>query len=974
MRILSFLLLFLPLIFGRLNGFSQAHGKVVGKVADTSGVTISDATVLLINQNDTLKTKTDTEGFFIFNKVKNENFTLNISLMGYQSFKQDYSFGKKKNLDLNDIQLQISSNMLKEVVIKSKPNPVRIMQDTIEYNAAAFKVFEGDNMADLIKQLPGLEVDDDYNVKSMGKNVVKLRVNGKDFFTNDVNEFIATLPAGIASKIQIIDDYGDQANFTGLKVGEPKKLINIVTKPGMDRGKFGSLEIKAGSNDQIGSKNKMNLWKGDKQTGLGLNYTTQNNGAGDSRNSAVSISHRDKIGKTGSIDFSYNANENSRAFIKEQAVETLSDLGTYYNSSESNGNSKDQRHSLNTNFSNQNKKWFLNGSVNTNYSKNENSNFSLNKQSGVTKQDFKNIGETDSRSPNININLNLSKRLKNKRNHLSAMLGFSVQDQNSNQLANTNTLYYNQQDQTLLKDSVLNRNIDNRNQSQSFSLSTNYSTAIGKAKDSLKSKSITFSYSLSLSNSYSNSATSVLSNITNEYRFVDSLSSELKSLFINQSFGVSYNKNNKKSRFTVGINARPILLYNHYINLNQKINNYNLNYSPTLAYMKMFKRGGLTLGYYGDSQSPSASQLQPIRNTQNLQNIIIGNPDLKPSFQHRLNGNYNYMEEKSGISIFSGISFSTSQNEIVNNVIVVPDTLGSYRQETRYENTNGTYNISGNYNISIPLQKKLFTLGYGGNIGVSNKAIFINNVRYFNSGLNFNQNITGTLNIKKASLTLNAGYNQVNNNNILGLQNNDVYVAMGLRSDVIITQDGNLGQGFGVMPPIFNPGQFTTTQFFITRTFSSSFNGRLRLKNFSLNGASRYSYSSNSNVNLQNANRNTQTLSFSLNGDITIEKVYKIGFNSSKRINTGFAIANQNPLLLGINFSRFFLKNKELSVTASASDLLNQGNMISRQVSGNSVIDSKNNVITRVFSLGISYNLSKFGARGTTYRVDPDLQ
>ncbi|MDP1194497.1 hypothetical protein Q6321_28075, partial [Klebsiella pneumoniae] len=86
---------------------------------------------------------------------------------------------------------------------------------------------------------------------------------------------------------------------------------------------------------------------------------------------------------------------------------------------------------------------------------------------------------------------------------------------------------------------------------------------------------------------------------------------------------------------------------------------------------------------------------------------------------------------------------------------------GSYKQETRYENTNGTYNLSGNYNISIPIKKNVFTAGYNGTIGVSNRALFINNTRYFNSGLNFSQNISGSLNFKKGNLTLGAGYNQV---------------------------------------------------------------------------------------------------------------------------------------------------------------------------------------------------------------------
>lgn len=957
------------MVLASLDGFSQANRKVAGKVADTSGVAISDATVLLINQKDTLKTKTDDDGHFSFSKIKDESFVLHIAIMGYYDFKQDYTFGKKRELKIENIKLKMASNMLKEVVIKAKPNPIRVMQDTVEYNAAAYQVFDGDNVADLIKQFSGIEVDDDYNVKSMGQNVVKLRVNGKDFFTNDVKEFIATLPAGIVSKIQIIDDYGDQANFTGLKIGEPQKLINIVTKPGMNRGKFGNLAINAGSNDQVGSKNRMNIWNGDKQTGLGLNYTTQNNGAGDSQNGSFSINHRDKIGKTGSYSVNYGLNQGKNAFTNEQAVETLSDLGTYYNLSQSNGKSKNAGHNLSSDINLINKTLYLNGYVNASLNNNSNNSASLNNQSGVNRQDFKNINQTEGSSPSVIGNMSFSKRLKDKRNHLSGNFSFNASSQKSNNLISTNTLYYNQQDQSLLKDSVLNRNIDNRNNSQGFAFSTSYALAISKPTDSFNIKHLSINYALSLTNSFNRSATEVLSNLTNDYRFVDSLSSELKSLFITQTIGLNYNQSNKKARFAIGFNARPTMLRNNYINLDQKINNNNFNYSPTLNYSRTIKKGKtLSVGYSGNNNSPSASQLQPIRNTQNLQNIVIGNPNLKPSFNHRLNANYNYIEEKSGASLFASANFSTTQNEIINNVIVIPDTLGSYKQETRYENTNGTYHLSGNYSISIPIKKKVFTAGYNGTIGLSNRALFINNTRYFNSGLNFSQQISGNLNFKKGSVTVGAGYNQVNNNNVQSFQNSFGYG--GLSSDIVINTGGMSIPG--MLPPTFNPGQLTTTQFFITRTFSSNVNGRLRLKDFNLNGSANYSQSSNSNGALQNANRDLQTLSLSLNGNGTIKKTYRIGVSVSKRINNGYAVANQNPLLIGANLSKFFLKNKSLSLTASASDLLNQGNMVSRQVSGNSVIDSRNNVITRVFSFGLTYNLSKFGARGTAFRVDPD--
>ncbi|RZL29793.1 MAG: carboxypeptidase-like regulatory domain-containing protein, partial [Pedobacter sp.] len=232
----SFLVLVLWLI-SAINVFAQSNKRVSGSVIDSTKTAVEGANVKIIAGNDTLQTTTNEKGYFSFAKIKSTSFALSISSMGYNSFSANYNFGDSKSLELNAIELKFAGNMLKEVEIKSKPNPIRIMQDTVEYNAAAYQVLEGDNVADLIKQFPGLEVDDEYNVKTMGKDMVKLRVDGKDFFTSNVKDFISKLPAAIVAKIQVIDDFGDEANFTGIKIGEPTKMLNIVTKPGMNKGK-----------------------------------------------------------------------------------------------------------------------------------------------------------------------------------------------------------------------------------------------------------------------------------------------------------------------------------------------------------------------------------------------------------------------------------------------------------------------------------------------------------------------------------------------------------------------------------------------------------------------------------------------------------------------------------------------------------------------------------------------------------------
>ncbi|MBB2146318.1 outer membrane beta-barrel protein [Pedobacter sp. LMG 31464] len=925
--------------------FAQNHKRVNGLVTDTSKTAISDANVLLIAGKDTLRTSTDVDGYFNFSRIKADQFSLKITITGYQEFSKSYSFGKEREMEIKGLELRFSGNMLKEVLIKGKPNPIRVMQDTVEYNAEAYQVFEGDNVADLLKQFPGLEIDDEYNVKTMGKEMVKLRINGKDFFTNNVKDFIAKLPAAIVAKIQIIDDFGDEANFTGIKIGEPTKMLNIVTKPGMNKGQFGNGGITGGTNDQLGGNANMNLWRDTKQSSGGLNYTTSNNGAGESENMRLSANHRDKLGKYGSLGLSYNIGRNNSAFKTEQAVETLNPLGTFYTNTKSSGENKNSNQNLGSDFSFNNKKIYLNGSFGVSYNAGNNLNSSFNNQLGIIKQDRNNNSESSNKSPRVNANVSFSKILKNKRNSLSANLGFSTSSTNSDQNISTNTLYYDKDTQVLEKDSLLSRNLISESNGQNVNIGINYSLGLKKLKDSLARQALNFSYTASVMRSRNDVSTIVFDNLTNQPRFIDSLSTQYTSMLINQSLGINYNYSNKKMRYNFGFNTRPSLMSSNYLNLHQKVNNNHINYSPNINLSRTITKGKtISVNYSGSNNAPSLYQLQPVKNAQNLQNVVVGNPNLKPSFNHNISSSFNYVHIKSGVSVQTGLNFSTTQNEIVNNVILLPDTLNSLKQETRFENTNGTYNVGNNYTLNIPIKKNKYSISYSGNIGLSNKATFINSIKRFNKGINFSQQLRGTLNLKQINITASTNYSFNSNNNINLNSINDI--------------------------ALFNLGQVSGATFFRTHNYRADLNGSLRLKKLNVNTNINYSVT-NSDATFNNqSNRNVKNLNLSLSSRATVKKSYFVGFSASKQINAGYSLANTNPFLLNANLSKAFFKDQSLSLNINANDLLNQGNNLARYVSGNSIIDSRTNQITRVFTFGITYNISRFG--GKVFRVDAD--
>jgi len=207
-----------------------------GKIVDTSGFALPGAVVKVYEGQDSLAASTDAEGNFSINNLSGRSFNLQAGYIGYQPFEGSFKFIKKV-LIIPPIQLRELSNTLDAVIISGAP-PVRITEDTVSFNANAFPVRDGDGVDEMLKRLPGIEVNKDGNVTSQGTPVTKIRVNGKDFFGTDVATAIKNLPADIIKNLQFIDDYGDQARLTGVKSGEPEKILNLTIQEDKKKGYF----------------------------------------------------------------------------------------------------------------------------------------------------------------------------------------------------------------------------------------------------------------------------------------------------------------------------------------------------------------------------------------------------------------------------------------------------------------------------------------------------------------------------------------------------------------------------------------------------------------------------------------------------------------------------------------------------------------------------------------------------------------
>ncbi|HMG11448.1 MAG TPA: carboxypeptidase regulatory-like domain-containing protein, partial [Mucilaginibacter sp.] len=244
---MKFLYIFIAAVFLLyLNTYAQSGREVSGTVQDSTGVTLPGTTVQLLTGTDSTTVITNAKGGFVFNPVKTNQFSLVIRSIGYRALKRRFILdADNKPVMLAPIILKTETYMLNTVTI-ADVNPVKLKEDTIEFNADAYKVRDNAPVEDVLKKLPGVDVDKDGNVTAQGKSVTKVRVNGKDFFGGDLKTATRNLPADIVQNIQIIDDYGDQANLTGVKTGEPDKVLNITIKQSKNYGYFGQASAGGG--------------------------------------------------------------------------------------------------------------------------------------------------------------------------------------------------------------------------------------------------------------------------------------------------------------------------------------------------------------------------------------------------------------------------------------------------------------------------------------------------------------------------------------------------------------------------------------------------------------------------------------------------------------------------------------------------------------------------------------------------------
>lgn len=906
-----------------------------GNISDVTGQPMPDATVRLLSSRDSSFVKgviANEKGNYTFSGIKNGRYIVEATYLGYNKGFVNVDVDGA-NVTADTLRLHDSSIQLREAVVTGIKTPVKVMEDTVEFNADSYKTKPNAVVEDLLKRLPGVEVDTDGKITANGKQVTKILVDGKEFFSDDPKVASKNLPVDMVDKLQVVDRKSDLARMTGVDDGEEETVINLTVKKGMKNGWFGTVEAGYGTDSRYsGAFNISRFWDGNQITFIGnanntnqLGFTDGNgnrfrqyggsNGINNSQTFGVNFNvGKEEILRVGGDVMYSHTDRNTR---QRQNREYLLNADQFFSNSLSTAN--DRGHNVRADFRIEWKPDSFNSfdfspNVSVNMNDSYSNSFSIQRPNNNTTTSL-NLNNSNGKSFETGGRLVYNHNFKSHKGR-----SFSIFTRyNFNNVNEESDAYsYNvtkkwveaaREAEELLDTygddfKIYDRYTDNHTWGRQLGGRLTWTEPLGNVKNG---NFITVGYQLGYR--WNNADKMVyerpvnLDDIvaTNSYELAgtehtipvfavdalnktldENLSNRFRNDFFNQEMRLGYKKVSRDVNFEGGIAVTPSMSRSiNLINDAKTIpTRWVWNYAPFMRFRyKMSKTKSFNANYRGRSSQPSMSQLQPVADETNPMRVIKGNPNLLPTFSHNMELRFQNFNAERQQSIMAMANVSFNQNSIVSKTTYNTETGAQF---TTYENVNGVWNARAMNMFSMPLGLKTLTI---------NNHLFLN----YNQGVGFNN----------------------------GLRNTSRSV-MAAEMFMIAWRPENLS--LEIRP-----------NYSLQRTFNT-------LQTTSTNNLTVHNYGVGFNANYY--------LPFGLSFDSDLN------FRGTKGYAAGY---DTNTWMWNASVSYQFLAQKQATISLKVYDLLQQRQQISRNVTANYIDDIEYNTLTRYFMLSFTYKFNTFG-------------
>jgi hypothetical protein len=955
-----FLLILTLLVVAFLQPVKAQNTVVVnGNIIENSTKTpmeFASAALLTVKDSSLVKGAiTTAKGTFVFNSVTPGTYKLRLSFIGYTTLRKIVTIqGTAETQNLGNFLLDDGNSLLKEVVVTATL-PVIVKKDTLEYNADMFKVEKNAVVEDMLKKLPGVEIDGSGKITAQGTNVSSVYVDGKQFFGNDPLLATQNLPADMIAKVQVIDKKSDQAEFSGVDDGSVDKIINIITRQGYKHGTFGKGSLGYGSDDRYDDGLSFNKFNGDEQFSvIGMANNTNNlrftldasnvlnnkqgstlstarfsrtgggGGGGGGRGpggaagalgsgggfssmtsagrglsqsgisvtDAAGLNFSDKLSPKISFTGSYFYNSNDKTLDQLTLTQTLRADSSIYKHDTSTNITNTINHRVNMEFN------YTIDTLNSilfrptsSYVLSNSENATNSVTNGPT--GIK-LNESNSTTSNSGTNWNSGATLLFRHKFLTPRRTFSLNLTGNTTSGNTDS-YNNSVISIFGTPSGIPQTTTNNLLFNNISKTNGFTARASYTEPLTKYKTLELNYYYSLSNSNTQRSAFDYNELTQQYDRPDTTySNKFENTFINQRLGIAIQSKKDKLTYTlgVGIESSQILSKTQVLDTLFDRTHKSVNFSPTASMNYAFTtRSRLNLQYRGTTNQPTVDQLQPIVSDPNSLTFRKGNPDLKSSFTNDLSFGYNDVDSKTFANYFVNLQYSGVLNSISNSYINGPNG----EQIIMPVNVNGAYDASINLGMGRPIAKNKFSINTSGSLRWSNDISLVKNSA---TAINANTVADNSASLINTTRTLTAGYN-----------------------------------------------------------LSGSINGKVVM--FTASGRVNYNRAWQS---VQTTASNIYT-SYNFLGDLKI--ITPIGLTIATdyqyNINTGYGTGyNKNYALWNASVAMDFLKNKRAQMKFQVYDILKQNQSIRRSISGSNITDTQSTIIPQYFIFTLTYNFNNF--------------
>ncbi len=779
---------------------AQNNIRITGTVLDkTDNSPIEQASIRILKERDSTYVTglaTDDAGKFLIT-VNPGKYIVSVSYLGYKESFTNVD-ASKKSVVMDNILLSADGIMLSEAVVTAKAAEIAIKGDTIEYNADSYKVQPSAVVEDLLKKMPGAEVDSEGKITVNGKEIKKILVDGKEFFSSDPKVASKNLPAAMVDKLQVLDRKSDMAQMTGFDDGDDETVINLTIKKNMKQGLYGSTTSGLGSDDRYGISGIANYMHNDSQfTLMGGSNNTNNEGftdnAGNSfrgfRPSGINFGGGNGIIKStsGGFNFSITPSDklkwggNTRAGRTENDVITSKHVerftpnnpkGNLFQNTNNKGENKSDNYGVDFRF-----EWTPDSltkiifSPNLQYGKNRTSNVSEFISSYEDVNDSINWGNStyfsEGETRSANARLEISRKLGKKGRVVSLSLsgGFNDLDNDIDSWSKKAT----REDLKPDSISIIDIHTKQKNNGHNWRAYLSYVEPIGRNNFIQFNYSFRKNYSIADQNTFRNDG-------SGNYTIIDSTATKnLKNDFINQEIGINFKSVRAKYNYTIGVMLQPSRMNNWIITPKEsaEISNNVLNYAPVAQFNYLWdKRHNLRIDYSGSTTQPTTTQLSSVRDESDPLNISYGNPNLKPTFSNRFRMRYQKFnpEKASAIMVFGGFDFAS------NDIVSRTTTLSGGRQERTFDNINGNWSTNLRLIMNRPLKNKKFSINSMSFVSYARNNAYIDTLRNTANNLNLAESLGLQYRSDVVDFGLRGNIRYTTTNNSLGnLQDRAVY-------------------------------------------------------------------------------------------------------------------------------------------------------------------------------------------------------